>query len=334
MRFRQAFITAFLIVAIGFPAVLSIEGCPSKAPVIAEKVNFGVFSGPASTLIYIAQERGIFRKNGIDASIREYEAGLLAANDLIAGNLDMATASEFVFASKSFQNADLRILTAISSMNDAEMIVRKDRGIREPKDLIGKKIGVARGTNLDFFLGTFLTLNDIPLKSVTIVNLRPSEMSAAFSAGRIDAVSTFSPYTDAVKSSLGQNVISWSMQSGQSYYFLLCTKESFIQSHSGLIERILLSMIEAERFLRENEAQARKIIEGRLNMNQAALSSVWSLHQFRVRLDQDLIILMDNEARWMIRNNLSGSREVPDYFRQIHIDGLGRLEPGAVSIIR
>ena len=333
MSWKRHFASAVLIAFMG-PAILSIEGCPSTVPVVPEKVNFGVFSGPASTLIYVAQERGIFRKNGIDASIKEYETGLLSVQDLIAGNLDMATASEFVIASKSFKNTDLRIITAINSANDSEMIVRRDRGIRAPKDLIGKKIGVTRGTNLDFFLGTYLTLNDIPLKSVTIVNLRPSEMSAAVSAGRVDAVSTFSPYTDAVKSSLGQNAISWPMQSGQSYYFLLCTKESFIQSHSGLIERILLSLIEAERFLRENEAQARKIIEGRLNMNQAVLSSVWPLYQFRVRLDQDLIILMESEARWMIRNNLSGSREVPDYFTRIYADGLIAVEPSGVGLIR
>ncbi len=334
MRWKRHFAVALLIVFMGLPALLSIEGCPSKAPVVAEKVNLGIHRGPHSSLIYIALDRGFFTANGIDVSIQEYEAGRPAADALLAGNVDIATAPEFVHVSKGFLNPDLRILATISAADDQEIVARKDRGVASAKDLKGKRIATIRDGISGFFLGTFLTFNDIPQKSIKAVHLLPSEMLAAISEGRVDAVSTFPPHTRLIKSSLGPNAVSWPSQNGQSYYFVLMTKEGFIPSHSGLIQRILLSLIEAERFLRENEAQARKIIEGRLNMDPATLSSIWPLYRFRVRLDQDLMILMESEARWMIHNNLSGGREMPDYFKQIYTDGLIAVDPNSVGLIR
>ncbi len=329
----RRFFAALLIVFIGLPTLLGIGGCTSNAPAVPDKVTLGIV-GTQAALVYIAQDLGLFRKNGIDATIREYEYGLMAVNDLVTGSIDMATATEYVHASKSVRNDDLRILATISAVQDLEIVARRDRGIREARDLKGKKIAATRGTNFEFFLGVFLTDNEIPLKSVQIVDIRPAEMAAAISAGRVDAVSTFPPHSGVVKSSLGTNAVSWPTQGGQSYYFVLDAKESYVKSNGGVIERVLLSLLEAEHYVRQNEAEAKKIIEKRLNLDQATLSSIWPMYRFRVRLDQDLIILMQNESRWMIRNNLSGSREVPDYFRQIHIDGLGKLEPGAVGIIR
>jgi ABC-type nitrate/sulfonate/bicarbonate transport system substrate-binding protein len=333
MRYIRALIISVLIGAIGFPAILSIEGCPSKAPVIPEKLTIGLFPGPQSSLIFIAHDLGIFQKNGIDVSIREYEYGLLAADDLIAGNIDMATVSEFVFASKSFQNADLSVLTTINQTDDLEIIGRRDRGIREPGDLNGKKIGVTRGTNVEFFLESFLTFNNIPTKNVKIVDLRPSEMTAAISSGRVDAVSTFPPHTDMANSSLGSNAVRWPSQAGQTYYFALITKESFIKSHGGSINRVLLSLLEAARYVEQHKADAQKIIEKRLNMDHAKLLSIWPQYQFRVRLDQDLLILMEDEARWMIRTKHTHGAYMPDYFKHVYIDGLRNIEPNAVGII-
>jgi len=41
------------------------------------------------------------------------------------------------------------------------MLVRTDRGIKQPRDLKGKKIGVTIGTNTDYFLDAMLTLGGL-----------------------------------------------------------------------------------------------------------------------------------------------------------------------------
>jgi ABC-type nitrate/sulfonate/bicarbonate transport system substrate-binding protein len=332
MRLKILFTVAVLIAAIGLIAFLSVNRDHAIRPGISQKVNFGIHRGPDSSLIYIALDRGFFKKNGIDASIKEYEVGRFAADALLAGDVDIASVPEFVHVLKSFGDPTLRILATIGTAEDQEIIARRDRGIKEIKDLTGKKIGAGREGITRFFLETFLTYNDVRIENVVPVNLLPSEMGDAISSGRVDAVTTFFPHTLLIKSALGAIAVSWPSQNGQSYYLALDAKESFIQSHKDLIERLLLSLTEAERYLRDDEAGARKIIESRLNMSQEMLSSVWPQYRFRVRLDQDLLILMEDEARWLIRNGLSGGREMPDYFKQIYLDGLVKIEPSAVGI--
>ncbi|MCK9197565.1 MAG: NrtA/SsuA/CpmA family ABC transporter substrate-binding protein [Syntrophales bacterium] len=319
-----------LIAAIGLIILLIVKRDPS--PVISQKVNFGIHRGPHSSLIYIALERGFFKKNGIDASVKEYEAGRLAVDALLAGDVDIATAPEFVHVSKSFGDQKLQILGTISTADDQEIVARRDRGIKEVKDLAGKKIATAREGIARFFLETFLTAHDVQLKSITAVNLLPSEMGEAIASGRVDAVTIFAPHTHLIKAALGTNGVSWSSQNGQSYYFTLTSKEGFIRSHRDGIERILRSLIEADRYLKNEEADARKIIEKRLNMTSEMLSFVWPQYRFQVRLDQDLIILMEDEARWLNRDILSGGTAMPDYFKQIYIDGLDKIAPSAVGV--
>jgi NitT/TauT family transport system substrate-binding protein len=43
---------------------------------------------------------------------------------------------------------------------------------------------------------------------------------------------------------------------------------------------------------------------------------------------------MEDEARWMIKNNLTTEKTVPDFLKYIYIDGLKAVKPEAVNIIR
>jgi NitT/TauT family transport system substrate-binding protein len=52
-----------------------------------------------------------------------------------------------------------------------------------------------------------------------------------------------------------------------------------------------------------------------------------------VTLDQSLILAMEDEARWMIANNLTNATEVPDFRNYIYEEGLRAVRPGSVNII-
>jgi len=331
LRLKFILAVAFLIATIILISILIGKRDPLQG--ISQKVNFGILRGPHTSLIYIALDRGYFKQNGLDVSIKEYETGYQAFDALLTGDVDIATATEFVHVTKSFGEFPLQIITTINTAEDQAIIARRDLGIKEIKDLTGRKIGAGWKGSSGFFLETFLTSKDVPINAIVPINLLPSEMDAAISSGKVDAISTFSPNTDRIKSLLGANAISWPSQNSQACYFLLTAKGSFIQSHEDMIQRILRSLIEAEQYLKNDENDARKIIEKRLNMSHKMLLSIWPQYSFRVRLDQDLLILMEAEAQWLIRNRLAGSMKMPNYFKQIYIDGLNKIEPNAVGVI-
>ena len=43
---------------------------------------------------------------------------------------------------------------------------------------------------------------------------------------------------------------------------------------------------------------------------------------------------MEDEARWMITNNLTTEKQVPNFLDYIYEDGLKAVKPEAVNIIR
>jgi NitT/TauT family transport system substrate-binding protein len=49
-------------------------------------------------------------------------------------------------------------------------------------------------------------------------------------------------------------------------------------------------------------------------------------------LDQSLILAMEDEARWMISNNLTTEKTVPNFLDYIYAYGLKSVKPAAVTI--
>ena len=54
---------------------------------------------------------------------------------------------------------------------------------------------------------------------------------------------------------------------------------------------------------------------------------------FSSSLDQSLITAMEDEARWIISNNLTTEKTVPDFMKYIYIDGLKAVKPVALNMI-
>lgn len=326
-----------LIVLIAIGAIfIGMWGCkPSnKFRGNIEKIKLGVATLESSSLVYIAENQGFFKKHGLDVSIKDYEAGVLAVDALFAGEVEVVTASEFVLVNQIFQKRDdLRVLASIGKTNNMEIVASKAKGIEEPTDLKRRKIGTVHESILDFFLGTFLNSHGISIMDVQVMNVKPSETEEAISKGIVDAAVTFTPYSYGIKARLKTNIVSWPAQGGQDYYLLLLVREPFIKTRLLVIERLIKALIDSEEFMEKHEAEAQKIIAERLKIDQPILSSVWQKSRFNVRLDQDVLSLMENEARWLIKNKLTDKTDLPNYFDFIYLDGLEKVKPEAITII-
>jgi NitT/TauT family transport system substrate-binding protein len=311
--------------------LLGLEPLANRA--FGEPLRLGVYRGAHSALIYLADAEGFFRKQGIDIVIKEYEAGVLAANDMVADNVDVATAAEFVFVLQSDKHPDLRMLATICAASDQELVVRSDRGIAKPLDFKGKRVAVTRGSSAEFFLYSYFTFNHIPAESVQVVYQTPSEMVKAMADGSIDAALCWPPYTTGMAKHLGVNGIRWPAQSGQDQYFALLAKAAFLKKQPKTIEKLLTALADAEAFISKYPDKARSILGDRLKADAGQLLETWSRARFRLQLTQDLLVLMEREAKWAIRRNLIDKSEVPNYIGFLYFQALEKIGPEAVSIV-
>lgn len=306
---------------------------PGKYSGPPESIAIGGPPLEISALIYIADDQGFFRENGLNVTIRNYDTGASAANGLGAGEIDLATASESVLATNVLTNRPFRTVATIDKYEGNFLIARKDRGIVKPSDLKGKKIGVVKGTTGEFYLGRFLELNGIPLTDVSIIDLKPAQMSDAITRGDVDAVLIWQPFANSIKTSLGPNAVLYPAQSGQVAFWQIIGRSTWLADHPALVDRFLSSLVRAEKFSTENPQTAKSIVQKRLQYDDAYITTVWPENQFSVSLDQSLILAMEDETRWMIQNNLTHAGTIPDFRNSIDMDSLDRIAPESVHII-
>ena len=306
---------------------------PSAGLVLAEPVRVGVFPNLHCALIYLADSQGYFKKHGIDVVITVQESGLVAINELIADKIDIAPTAEFAFVLQAFKHPDLRIAATIYDGSDHDLIVRKDRAIARPQDLKGKRVAVTQGSSSEFFFYTYLIFNRIPTGSVQVVNKTPSEMVKAMANGTIDAAVSWPPYPAEMVKRLGAQGACWPAQSGQNGYLALLAKEGFLKRQPNTIERFLAALSDAQGYVAKYPDRAQEIVRRRFKDDTGSFSEAWSRSRLELQLTQDLLVLMERETRWAMRNKFLEKGEMPNYLDFVYFNALDKVKPEAVSIV-
>ncbi len=299
-----------------------------------ENVTIGMDNSAVNSLILLAQDRNFFAANGINLTIKEYASGAAAADDMLKGAVDVAIASEFVIVNKALAGENIQTIASIDKFQQNYIFGRKDRGINSVADLKGKKIGVPQKTIAEFYLGRFLELKGMNIKQVTLVNINPQQSAEVLVNGEVDAVITWQPNAKAVEDRLGSGVVKWPAQSQQAGYAAIISTTNWITGRPELINRLLKSLNQADEYLINHPAEARAIIQKRLQYDNTFMAEVWQEHQFSLSLDQSLVVAMEDESRWEISNNLTTEKTVPDFMNYIYPDGLKAVKPDAVNITR
>ena len=298
-----------------------------------EPVALGVYPSEYSSLIYIANDQQYFLNNGLQITLKNYPSGAAAVTGMLKGEVDAATASEFVVVNNAIQNSSLYTFGSISKYLNLYLVARTDQGINSVSDLAGKRIGVSLGTALQFYLGRYLDLNKINESQVTLVNINFAETPNALANGTVDAAITFQPYINQIQSLLGNKALVWPAQADQFGYFeAICTK-NWATTHPDLIVRFLKALIQAQNFNINHQNQAITMVAKNLNYTNSYTASVWPDYLFSVTLDQSFILLMQDEARWLIDQNLTTTTSVPNFLDYVYVGGLNSVSPESVNIV-
>jgi len=298
-----------------------------------ESITIGMDPTAVNSLIYIAENRGYFTENGLNVTIKEYASGKAAVDGMLRNEVDVATAAESVVVGQALKKESIRPMTSIDKFLHIYLVGRRDRGISSVADLKGKRIGVTLKTAAEFYLGRFLDLHGMNIRQVTLVNMNPPQSVDAMVKGEVDAAIAWQPNVKAIEDRLGSEIVKWGAQEGQAAYCVVIGRGEWVAKHPELIKRFLNSLAEAEEYIIHYSAEAKTILKKRLQYDDAYMTAIWTEHQLSVSLDQSLILAMEDEARWMIKNNLTSEKQVPNFLDYIYQDGLKAVKPEAVNII-
>ena len=331
-KVKRIIITALLVLSAAF----NLSSCRNSENYKGKTDSIIIGTAPleSSALIYIAENRGFFADQGLEVAIKDYETGAASLNGLLGGEINIAVPAEYALVGKALQKEKARAVASIAKAQYFYLVGRKDRGIQKIDDLRGKKIGVVRKTIAEFYLGRFLELSGLDARQVSPVNIDIAKSRDLIMGADIDAIISRPPHISPIEKSLGANAVTWPAQSDQALYAIMVGGENWIKKHPEIIKRLLNSLLQAEKYLIRNPAEAKSIVQKRLNFDDSYMTAVWSRNQFALSLEQSLIIAMEDQARWMIKNNLTTETVIPDFLDCVYIDGLREVKSEAVNIIR
>ncbi len=331
-KIRNVILIVVLALIIGGGSYLWLRQEQSEYTGPVEKITVAAAEYLTGVLVYVAEEQGYFKRNGLDVTIIGYGSGKACADALIDGEADISTSADNVLVSNSFEHAELRVLGTVATVEVIELVARKDKGITTPTDLKGKKIGVTKKSSAESDLGKFLLYNGLSIDDVELVDLKPSGIVKAVINGDVDAGVTWDPNVYDIKEELGDNAVSRSVV--ESFYFVLITKEDWIKNNPAAAERFIKSVLEAEDYIKDNSEDAKEFVKDRFDYDSAYIDYSWPNQEFAVYLEQAMLILFEDQARWKIKQGLTDATEVPDYLYYIYMDALEKVKPEAIRIIR
>jgi NitT/TauT family transport system substrate-binding protein len=337
MNINKKIVFAIITVVVGLGAVFILwPRVPKNYLGKMESIIIGYSPFESTALLWIAEDRHYFSRNGLNITMRKYDTGVGSLVGMLNGEADIAAGTtEFPVVGRALQKSRIRTIGSIDKSEFVYLVGRRDRGIEEVSDLKGKRVGTTLRTIAEFHLGRLLELHGLNMQDITLVDVKtPAEWVNAVVNGDIDAIATAQPYASLAKERLGASAVFWPAQSSQPQYALISSTDEWITKHPEPVRRLLKSLVQAEDYAIRNPDEAKAIVRKRLNLDAAYMETVWSQNQFSLSLDQALIVAMEDEARWMIKNNLTTEKNVPNFLDYIYEDGLKAVKPEAVNIIR
>ncbi|WP_449353333.1 ABC transporter substrate-binding protein [Streptomyces shaanxiensis] len=161
-------------------------------------------------MLYIAQNRGLFEKEGLDVRIQQIQQSLQALPALSKGQIDMVASANYVtyFQAQDQGTLDIRIVAEAirAAPRMMDVLVPKDSDIKTLADLEGRKLAVNVLNNVQS-----LTFNEILAEhgvGAPVYRQIPfPQMGAALDRGQVDAVHAVEPFDSAIQDESGARVL-------------------------------------------------------------------------------------------------------------------------------
>lgn len=178
-------------------AASMLAGCSAPAATGPVKVRIGTQPWIGYGPWWIAKEKGMFEKYGLEAELvdfiedKEVNAAF-ASGEMEAANLATHTAIKLFSV-----GVDLKLVLLEDVSTSADAILAGD-DITSIADLKGKQVAYEEGTTSDLLLNYALSQNGMTLADIIPVPMPASDAGTALLTGNVPAAVTYEPYISEV----------------------------------------------------------------------------------------------------------------------------------------
>jgi len=231
----------------------------------ADKVIIGFSSLSAvHGATWVAEEKGLFKKHGLDPQIVIMPGTAVGISALMAGDVQFLNAGGNIVIGANLKGADLVMLGAYINKGVQSVMARSD--IKTPNDLRGKTIGVTRlydgGHRL---LERALGIWKINAADVKLMALGSSPaMLQRLEKGGIDAAVLTIPSVFVAEDKGFRAVANFADMGLYSLSGMLSTRRSFLRANRDLAVRFMKGFVEGIAYFNRNKKESIAVLSKKL----------------------------------------------------------------------
>ena len=234
-----------------------------SAPAVAQdvKVAIGISGWTGFAPLTLANQAGIFKKNGLDVTIKK-----IPQKDrhlaIASGDIQCAATTVETWISWNANGVATKQIFQLDKSYGADGMATRSE-VASIKDLKGKTVAAsAPGTSPYFALAWMLKKNGLTVKDVTVVNLEPAAAAQAFVAGQNDAAMTYEPYLSTVRAAPDKGkIIATTLDYPMVMDTFGCTPK-FLTDNPKAAQALADSYFEAVAMIEKDQAKSYEIMGG------------------------------------------------------------------------
>ncbi|WP_264989406.1 ABC transporter substrate-binding protein [Lysinibacillus piscis] len=231
----------------------------AKAEGKATVIRAGVDTAAGGSLqIRAARTNGDFEKKGLDVQLANFAYGIDTINALLTKQTDTGLAADYALLN-SLSKGDLVIVSSltgsskeVNSLDYSEILAVAD--VKSADDLKGKKIGVAKGTVLEYFWARYFEYLNISESDVHYIPYStPDEAIVGVKKGDIDAVIASGALLEKFKSIEGVHSLDkLSSVKDLNITSYLVADRQFAEENQDAIAQLIAGINEGIAYVKEN----------------------------------------------------------------------------------
>lgn len=236
---------------------------PEKATVV-----YGGSSWLGHYPAYVGIQKGTFKNRGLDVIFQQFYTSSSRMASLISGDVDFAsTGSISGLALMATGLKSFYVFATQDSYATVEGIVAKQE-IKSVRDLKGKKLAVTFASSAHVLVLDILEQNGLkPREDLILINLKVSEMPAAFKSGEVDACALWTPMFNKLLRMKGARLLlndtefslfkKYGLGPGPD---LLVVRKEFVKKYPQSTKAFLDGYFEAVQFLKHSPDQSAEVL--------------------------------------------------------------------------
>src|SRR5438477_776979 len=169
----------------------------AKQPPEVKQVEIWAVKDPQEAAqIALADVLGYYKEEGLDTTIKWIVSGTDMPSLAASGQVNFYGEGNFTNAILRDKGVDMRYVVRTADISGTQsFVLGPNAKVSSPKDLEGKKVGMAAGAGVSVAIANMAKQYGIDYSKIQFVNLQPPDQAPALARGDIDAMAVWEPWS-------------------------------------------------------------------------------------------------------------------------------------------